>query len=421
MRIVLVNKFHYIKGGTETYTFSLAKALKAMGHEVHFFAMEDSRNVPCDDASFFVSARDYNSKSGALNKLRDGIDLVWSRESRDKFEALLQKVHPDIVHINLVHRQISLSILDAPSLRNVPVVYTSHEYIILCPAYTMLDGSGEICERCLSSGFIQCLLRRCVKNSYSKSLLATFEAEYIKFRKYYNRFDLIIAPSSFMGRKLVEGGFSPSKIDVMQNFLPNDYLQKVEQDGKTAKDRYFLFFGRLSPEKGINVLLEAFCRFRSECGYEQELVLVGDGPEMGHIKEQLRLSSISQYVRLLGRKEGDELRSIVERAYFSLMPSIWYENMPYSALESLACGTPVIGSDIGGIPEIVIDGVTGYRCVPGDVESLLEAMKSAASLSEHEYLAMCQQGKSYITDCCSEQKYAHELVDKYQKLILERR
>lgn len=420
MRIVLVNKYHYVKGGTETYTFSLARALKAMGHEVHFFAMEDSQNVPCDDATFFVSSRDYNSDGGVLHKLRDGIDLIWSRESRDKFEALLQSVRPDIVHINLVHRQISLSILDAPSLRNIPVVYTSHEYIVLCPAYTMLDGSGEICERCLSNGFVQCLLRKCVKNSYSKSLLAAFEAEYIKFRRYYTRFDLIIAPSSFMGKKLVEGGFSLSKINVMQNFLPNDYLEKVKQDGNTTKDRYFLFFGRLSPEKGINVLLEAFSRFCSECGSERELVLVGDGPEIEYIRERLGSSFFSQRVRLLGRKEGDELRSIVERAYFSLIPSIWYENMPYSVLESLACGTPVIGSNIGGIPEVVIDGVTGYQCVPGDVESLLEAMKFAASLSEHEYLTMCQQGKDYITDRCSEKKYVHQLVDSYQRLIFER-
>ena len=178
MKIILVNKFHYLKGGSETYYFGLAEGLKAAGHEVHFFAMEGDNNLPCEDADLFVSAKDYNGPSSLTQKVSAAASLFYSKEAREKFQALCERVQPDVVHMNLVHRQITLSILDAPYLKEhgVPVLFTAHDYILVCPSYLMLDGRGNVCDACLGGKFSNCLKRRCVKGSTAKSAMAFFEA-----------------------------------------------------------------------------------------------------------------------------------------------------------------------------------------------------------------------------------------------------
>ena len=155
MKIILVNKFHYLKGGAETYYFGLAEGLKAAGHEVHFFAMEGDNNLPCEDADLFVSAKDYNGPSSLTQKVSAAASLIYSNEAKEKFQALCERVQPDVVHMNLVHRQITLSILDAPYLKEhgVPVLFTAHDYILVCPNYLMLDGRGSVCDACLGGKF----------------------------------------------------------------------------------------------------------------------------------------------------------------------------------------------------------------------------------------------------------------------------
>ena len=179
MKVILVNKFHYLKGGSETYYFGLAEGLKAFGHEVHFFAMEGPDNVPCEDEDLFVSPKDYNGPTSLSQKVSAAASLVYSKEAKQKFQALCERVQPDIVHMNLVHRQITLSILDVPYLKahHVPVLFTSHDYILVCPSYVMLDGSGDVCDACLGGKFVNCLKRRCVKGSTAKSAMGLLEAE----------------------------------------------------------------------------------------------------------------------------------------------------------------------------------------------------------------------------------------------------
>ena len=309
MRILLVNKYFYRKGGAETYFFALAEGLRALGHEVAFFSMKHSNNEPSYWSKYFVSEKDYVGDISAFKKVQEASTLIYSFEAKRKFEALLEEFKPDVIHMNNVHRQLTLSILDAPYLKrhHVPVVYTAHDYILLCPAYTMVNGRGEVCDACLDRHFMHATKNVCVKGSRAKSALATMEAEFLKFHHSYGMIDLIIAPSKFMKSKLDEGGFADKTI-AMQNFLTDSQMtmgahvantHKFE-DAQAGARPYFLFFGRLSKEKGILTLVKAFLRVaglaKGNVGAQSDdqnaqvlpdvwdLHIVGDGPERGAIE-----------------------------------------------------------------------------------------------------------------------------------------
>lgn len=444
MRILLVNKYFYRKGGAETYFFALAEGLKALGHEVAFFSMKHPNNEPSRWNTYFVSEKDYVGEISAFKKVQEASTLIYSFEAKRKFEALLEEFKPDIIHMNNVHRQLTLSILDAPYLkkRHVPVVYTAHDYILLCPAYTMVNGRGEVCDACLDRHFMHATKNVCVKGSRAKSALATMEAEFLKFHHSYDKIDLIIAPSKFMKNKLDEGGFADKTV-AMQNFLTDSQMamgaraantHKFE-DTKAGARPYFLFFGRLSKEKGILTLVKAFLQAaglakgndtvrNDDRGTRTlpdvwDLHIVGDGPERGAI-EQLIASAGQQAasrIHLLGYKSGEKLQREVGNARFTVLSSEWRENMPYSGLESLAAQTPIIGARIGGIPELIEEGATGFVFASGDVDSLSWSMREASKQSENVYMEMQKKCFRYIDDNCRQNKYIKELVDFYARVL----
>lgn len=440
MRILLVNKYFYRKGGAETYFFALAEGLRALGHDVAFFSMQHPNNEPSYWSKYFVSEKDYVGDISAFKKVQEASTLIYSFEARRKFEALLEEFKPDVIHMNNVHRQLTLSILDAPYLKkhHVPVVYTAHDYILLCPAYTMVNGRGEVCDACLDRRFMHATKNVCVKGSRAKSLLASVEAEFLKYHHSYDKIDAIIAPSEFMKSKLDEGGYAGRTI-AMQNFLTDSQMamgarvantHKFE-DAQAGARPYFLFFGRLSKEKGILTLVRAFLQAAGLVGGNADaqsddqsaqvlpvtwdLHIVGDGPERGAI-EQLIASAGPQAasrIHLLGYKSGEELQREVGNARFSVLSSEWRENMPYSGLESLAAQTPIIGAKIGGIPELVEESRTGFTFESGNIADLKDGLLKAAAVDEDIYGTMQRWCIEYVTTRCGQQTYAEQLVERY--------
>ena len=455
MRILLVNKYFYRKGGAETYFFALAEGLKALGHEVAFFSMKHPNNEPSCWSKYFVSEKDYVGDISAFKKVQEASTLIYSFEAKRKFEALLEEFKPDVIHMNNVHRQLTLSILDAPYLKrhHVPVVYTAHDYILLCPAYTMVNGRGEVCDACLDKHFIHATKNVCVKGSRAKSALATMEAEFLKFHHSYDKIDLIIAPSQFMKSKLDEGGFA-GKTVAMQNFLTDSQMamgtrvantHKFE-DAQAGARPYFLFFGRLSKEKGILTLVRAFlkaaglaashgsadsngavcCATESfESAHDEtflpsnwDLHIVGDGSKRSEIERLVADagSEAASRIQLLGYKSGEDLQREVGNARFSVLSSEWRENMPYSGLESLAAQTPVIGANIGGIPELVVEGQTGFAFKSGNVSDLTDALIKASHVGENDYQIMQQACAKYVNERCKQSQYVRQLEDSYRRI-----
>ncbi|MBM6906703.1 glycosyltransferase family 4 protein [Collinsella tanakaei] len=426
MRVLLVNKFHWPKGGSETYHFALAEGLRASGNDVAFFSMQDERNLPCGQERYFVPASDYNGKSSPVAKAREALAIAYSREALRRFEALCRDFRPDVVHMSLVHRQITLSILDAPYLaeNRVPVVWTSHDYIAVCPSYTMLDGEGRVCDACLDSDFSHCVERRCVKGSRAKSALAAHEARSIRRRGLYGKIDRIIAPSGFMRGKLLEGGFPDSQVIHMQNFAKDEVLARARADADaTDRERpHLLFFGRLSSEKGVDVLVDAFLSIANRIpGWR--LVIAGEGPEREAIKAQLAGHPDGRCVELVGFQRGEALSSLVASASLAISPSRWRENMPYSVVEAFAAGTPVVGTRIGGIPELVSEGGTGFLAEPGDADSLAEAILRGVALCDDlgAYHAIQSRCRAYVLERCDQTRYMEGIVSLYRELIEEKK
>lgn len=392
--------------------------------------MHHPDNLPCEQSEYFVSQREYVGKTSSLEKVKAASSLVYSFEAKRKFEMLLEDFKPDVIHMNNVHRQITLSILDAPYLKahRVPVVYTAHDYILICPAYTMVNGLGMVCDACLDGHFKHVIEKKCVKDSKSKSALAFLEASFYRYHHSYSKINKIIAPSGFMKRKLEQGGYDDGRVVMLQNFLTEsqmDMARLVTNNHKfedvTFEDvnrkPYFLFFGRLSREKGILTLVRAFLSVKDRLGDAWQLRIVGEGPERVSIEQLVAEHHAKNRVHLLGYKTGEDLQRQVGNARFSVLCSEWRENMPYSGLESLAAQTPIIGARIGGIPELVVDGETGFQYEAGNQQELAEMLVRAAAVDRQRYETMQGACSNYVDERCKQDDYVQRLVELYESLI----
>ena len=425
MKILLVNKFHYRKGGAETYYLTVGSELERMGHEVAYFSMKHPNNLPCKWDKYFVTQREYNDVKNPLSAVRDGIALIYSPEAKRNFQALCEEFRPDVVHLNNVHRQITLSILDAPYLKehHVPVFYTAHDYVTVCPGYLMLDGEGRVCDACLEDGkYRHCIENRCVKGSRAKSALAALEASFNRSHHSNERIDRVIAPSRFMRSKLIEGGWPEGKVLALQNFADDAILARASGVAGDVTDRespYLLFFGRLSAEKGVDVLLRAFDAAAPSLPRDMRLIVVGDGPDAAEFRELAASLDSASRIEFAGYQTGDALQTYVERASLAIASSRWRENMPYSIVEAFAAGTPVVGTRIGGIPELVADGVTGFACEPGDVATMADAMVRGAEtfLDAPVYVRMQESCRAYVRENCSRDKFMDQLVELYEEAV----
>jgi glycosyltransferase involved in cell wall biosynthesis len=361
MRILQVNKYNYIRGGAEKYFIEITKELRELGHQVAIFSMKHPKNISSDFDKYFVSRISFN-EAGLKNKAIGPFRILFSFEARRKFRRLVRDFKPEIIHIHNIYHQISPSILRVARKRKIPVIMHLHDYKLVCPNYQLL-AHNKICYRCLGGKYYNCLQQKCFKNSFWKSLLATLEM-YLHHRilkVYKKNINLFIAPSQFMKDTAVKFGWPENKIKVLYNFsekLENDLIDKAGDNG--------LYFGRLSKEKGIDVLLSAL----SLSNAKMRLKIIGSGPKEDNLKEMVKKLNLVNQVEFLGPKFGAELFLEVKKAKAIFLPSIWLENMPLTLLESLMLKKVVIAARTGGLPELVKDGETGFLFNRGDSQDL---------------------------------------------------
>lgn len=409
MKALLVNKYHYVRGGSETYYFGLAELLKKAGHEVIFFAMYDEKNVSCAQSKYFIDNVDFNGNLSMIQKIKAGFKMVYSFEAKRKIGQLMDDEKPDIVHINLFHRVHTASIVDAAKKRNIPVVFTMHDLNPICPNHTMLDH-GKICEACLRGNYLNCVKRVCFKDSRAKCLMAAVESEYNKLSGLYNKIDLYITPSEFYRKKMIESGLTSNKVLCLRNFLPENMCETE----KLVCGSYYLYFGRLSEEKGVMTLLKAVKNVP-----EVRLEIAGTGPMEQELQNYVRNENMDNRVHFNGFLSGKALSDIVAGAKCIVLPSEWHENGPYSIMEAMAAGKPVIVSGEGGLPEIVQDGENGYICEAFNPNSLAECICKIEQLNDGQYEQMCSNASVKAAQMFCPEKYLSKLLAEYQRLMVQ--
>ncbi len=398
MKILLVNKFLYPKGGAETYVFKLGQMLQAGGHEVQYFGLENGKNIVGNRAGAYVSDLDFSK--GIRGNLTAPFRIVYCAEARRKIRSVLEDFQPDVVHVNNIQYHLTPSILletqryRKKAGRPVKLVYTAHDYQLICPSHGLYDNDLRPCEKCLGGNYTHCLRTKCLKNSYLKSFLGMLDGYWWKYSKAYSYIDAIVCPSRFLKSKLdVQPRFA-AKTLVLQNFMEEDWGEPVE------KQDYVLEFGRLSREKGTLTLLEAARNMP-----DTRFVFAGYGPET----EAVKALPNGEYVGFL---TGEELRKLVAAAAVSVYPSQWYENCPYSVMESQRLGTPVIGARIGGIPELIQEGQTGELFAPGDARELEEKLRSL--LADPQRMERYgKQGRMLAVE--TPERYLEKLMEIYRR------
>ncbi|MBT0666185.1 glycosyltransferase family 4 protein [Geobacter pelophilus] len=376
MRILFLNNFYYLRGGSERVLFGEMRLLREAGHEVAIYARGHEKNEPAEYAGFFPPPLDTERLGLSIKSIATVRELIYSESSRQGLREVVKRFRPDIVHAHNIYGRLSLSVLDELKAAGVPVVMTLHDLKLLCPSYLMLN-KGKVCELCKGGRYANAFLTRCHKGSYPASFVYALESWLNKTSDKYGSVQKFVVPSRFLRDKCVEHGWDSSRFA----YLPNC----IDKEGATASDGvgdYLLYMGRLSAEKGIGTLLRAY----RQSGCTMPLMIVGDGP----LRKELEGASAGCQGRVTftGYLTGVDLATALRGASCVLLPSECYENAPLSILEAFAAGKPVIGSRIGGIPELVDDEINGFLFEPGNADALTAKIQAFLNLSATAVAAM---------------------------------
>ncbi len=362
MKILQINKFWYNHGGADLIAIDLAADLKARGHSIGYFGMQDDRNIKTDFDQYFVepihtSKKDFETRGNFFQKAKDAGKIVYSYDAARKLDALLSAWRPDVAHLHNIYHHLSPSIIGVLRRHKIPIVQTLHDYKRMCPNHAMFT-QGSVCERCKGHKFWNAVKYRCVfDSSVASAIVATEMGVQSMFGWYDSKIDHFIASSHFMKTKLAEWGRNTDNMTVVPTGIsvPTEPLPQGTR---------VLFNGRLSKEKGVDVLFAAAKKL------PHILFDVAGGGPLENELAQMKLPNVT----LHGHKTREEIMALAGHAVCTVVPSVWYENYPLAVLEMMAAGKAVIGSDRGGIPEL-INETTGILVPPGDSSALLNAIE----------------------------------------------
>ncbi|MCO5101767.1 MAG: glycosyltransferase family 4 protein [Burkholderiaceae bacterium] len=400
-KILLVNNYHYRRGGADVVYLEQGRLLRERGWEVVEFSMQHPQNEPSRYADSFCEEIEYGRPYSALTKLRHATKIVYSFEAAAKMRALIERERPDVVHAHNVYHHLSPSVLHAAGRCGVPVLLTTHDLKLLCPAISMLCA-GQVCEECRTRGRFSVVRKRCQKGSLALSMLVFAESTLHDISGIYRKsIDRLISPSRFFIEKFAEWGWPGAPFSHIPNFVDVESLHPEFRPGK-----YFVYFGRLSAEKGLKTLVAA----AANAGVEVRLV--GTGP----IEEDLRRQAdqFSANVRFCGFLKGEALWQTVRESRAVVLASEWYENAPLTILEAYACGKPALGSRIGGIPELIQPGKTGQMFESGNSLELADVLRSYAEMPDGDVEAQGRYARAWVETDFTIERHANRLIDAYR-------
>ena len=401
MRILLAHKYFHVGGGADTFFFETARILREHGHEVAYFSTHSRGDVECAYTGYFAPPPSYTADS-TLQQVRGFRNMVYSLPAKANFSRLIADFQPDVVHAFCIQTHLTPSILRAAQEAGVPVVMSCNDYKHLCPN-SMLFHHGRLCADCKGGRFYKAISNRCSKDSWKFSVANSIEAYAHGLLNVYQRdVDRYLFASSFMAR-LTQDFWAGWTYDwsLLRNPFDATGLRALEGGD------YVLYFGRLSEEKGVESFLRAMARLP-----EIPARIVGDGPlleSLGKLADDLHLAN----TQFLGAQWGPQLDDVLQKARFVVVPSVWHENFPYVILQAFAAGKPVVGSDRGGIPELVKDGHRGSIYPAGDDIALASTI-AARWLDASGTVEMGRAAKKYVDEEFNDDRFYSELLEVYR-------
>ncbi len=414
LNILIVNWTWFPSGGDWTYIENLSKFYESRGHTVIPFSMTNEKNFPNPFSEYFISNIDYrelNKNKTLISGLKAVKNSIYSTQAKTNLKLLLDKYHIDIVHLNNIHHYLTpASIIPEIKKRNIPIIWTLHDYVILCPNTTFISHE-KVCEKCKGGRFYQCILNKCKKDSVQASFVAALESYANKYSNPYKYVDYFICPSEFIKKKFEEFGFDSRKLRQIYNLFDIQAVSgQYEAPSETSDRPYIVYVGNILKVKGIFTLVKAMA------GLDLDLKVIGSGEHFDELKKLVEHDQI-QNVQLLGKMPKEEVFRFVQHALFVVVPSEWYENLPYSLVEALLLAKPVLGADIGGIPELVINDVTGRLFQPantGDLRLKIQLMMS----DKDKLIQMGKNAREHAINLVNYHAFARNLSPIFESLEL---
>ena len=403
MRILQINKHHFVKGGADRVYLNTGDLLKKNGHEVIYFSTTHPGNLECSNSELFVPFVE-NREKGFVSNIFNTFNYLYNKEAIRNLDRLIEIYHPDIAHLHLIYGEMSGSVLKSLKSHKIPVVQSIHDYRLLCPANAFIDSDYLICERCRNKAFYQCTTRRCKDKNLFYSSMLSLEAY---FRKY------CIDPVDYIDHFIFVSKFSREKhIEYDKRFSDKssqlyNFTDIYDGEIKPCKDNYLLYYGRLSREKGLELLL------KTAESIKVNLKIAGTGPLEEKVCEYAGRNKNIEY---LGYKYGSDLDNLIKGSSFVVVPSECYENNPMTIIEAYSYGIPVIGSRLGGIPEILVDDYTGFLFESRNAADLAITIMKAKKLDIRQYSELSVNALRFAEQNFSSSSHCRKLCEVYSRV-----
>ena len=408
-KVLLVNNFYYNRGGDCTYLFSLKNILEQNNHNVVIFSMEHPQNLNSSWSKYFVNYINYDEELKQItfsSVMKVATRTIYFLKAKKMISKLIREENPDIVHLQNIHHHITPSILYPLKNKNIPVVWTLHDYQLICPNISFL-AHGKICERCKNKKYYWPVIIKCKKNSFAASLMSAIEIIIHNVMRIDRLVDMYIAPSNFLKSKFIEFGFKREKVKHISHFASVDVKNNIDKS-----EDYYLFIGRISEEKGVKTLIEAAVKLNLS-----KLKIVGDGPLLQDMINYARVIDNNNIVEFVGHKSREEVDEIIKKCKFLVIPSEWYETSGLVIIEAFSYGKTVVGSRVGGIPELIRDNETGLTFEMGNVQDLSSKIKYMLN-NPDEVGRMGKNAREFTQKELDSERYYKELIKIYDDLFL---
>lgn len=401
-KLLSINNYYYRRGGSETVFFEHNRLFSQAGWEVIPFATRHPQNEPTKWSGYFPAESAGEESRSPVSKMIRAANAIYSTEAARRVRELVHATRPDIAHAHNIYHHLSPSVLVELHRAEIPIVLTLHDLKLACPAYKMYSH-GVVCERCRGGALRHVIQNRCIKGSTAMSALVWLESTiHSALNLYRDTVAQFIVPSRFFLAKFAEWGFDTARFTYIPNSVDVGTLVPEGEPGDA-----FVYLGRLVAEKGVDTLVRAAAQARVK------LRIVGTGPEEAALRQLA--AELKGDVEFAGYLSGRDLKAAIASARAVVVPSEWYENAPLSVLEASALARPVIGADIGGIPELIRHGETGFVFRSGSVDSLVEVLARVQGLPLGTLASLGRAGRQWMQSEFSPAAYRDRMFSIYRR------